>query len=70
MGGTRGVDEDEVSRWAACHAVMTRCETHILGLAEFAQFSREFAPVMILCPLVTTCNRDLRWLGVGVSECL
>ena len=29
---------------ATYQAVMTRCEAHVPGLAEFAQFSRECAP--------------------------
>ena len=36
---------------AACHAGMTRCETHVPELAEFAQFSRECAPGHDLGPL-------------------
>ena len=29
---------------ASCHAEMTRCELYVLGLAEFALFSRECVP--------------------------
>ena len=29
---------------ASCHAEMTRCELYVLGLIEFALFSRECVP--------------------------
>ena len=42
-----------------CHAEMTQCELHVLGLSKFALFSRECVP-----------GHDLVFLDLHVRYCL